>query len=162
MRRKRKNRAVVEPDAALSAAFDDARALAVEISCGRPSRPFDVMGAGLLLTPGEQAYRWLGVWVSVQDAGDWALPSWTQILITSRRLLCRCADGRLVSLVWGEVTGLQSDVQQQRLVFNYGAHPPIAMMGVETTVISVAAVANVFGVSSLLTHPALSLLRQPR
>ena len=164
MRSRRRARNSGEPEssaAAQAAAFDDARALALEMGRGIPSRHFDAMGAGLVLGRGETAYRWVGAWLAAQDRGCWAPPNWAQALITDERLLCRCDDGRLLSLPWAEVTGLQIVLDQQRLVINYGGEPPIAFMGVETAVLAVAAVAGVYGLPSLLTHPALSPLRHP-
>jgi hypothetical protein len=144
VRRRRKARNLGEPQrtaAARAAAFDDARALAVEITRGVPSRHFDAMSAGLVLVPGEQAYRWVGAWLMVQYAGSWAAPSWTQIVVTDQRLLCRFADGRLVSLRWCQLTGVRISLEQQHLVLNYGDHSPIAVMGIQTPVLAVAAIA---------------------
>jgi hypothetical protein len=146
--------------AAQAAAFDDARALALEMGRGNPSRYFDVVGAGLVLAIDETAYRWVGAWLAAQDGGCWAPPNWAQALITDERLLCRCDDGRLLSLPWAEVTGLQMVLDQQRLFMNYRGEPAIAFMGVETAVLAVAAVASVYGLPSLLNHPDLSRLRR--
>ena len=163
MRRRRKARNLGEragSASARAAAFDDARALAVELSRGIPSRHFNAMSAGLVLAPGETAYRWVGVWFAAQDCGGWAPSNWAQVLITDERLLCRCDDGRLLSLPWVEVTGLEIVLDQQCLVINYGGEPPIAFMGVETVFLAVAAVAGAYGLPSLLTHRALSPLRR--
>lgn len=147
------------PVAARAAAFDDARALALEMGRGTPARYFDAMRAGLVLTHGETAYRSVDAWLAARDGGCWARPNWVQALVTDQRLLCRCDDGRLLSMPWTEVTGLQIVLDQQHLIVNYGDHAPIAFMGVQTVVLAVAAVAGVYGPASLLTHPALSCLR---
>lgn len=163
MRRRRKTRNFGEPKgspAACETAFDDARALAVELSRGIPSRHFDAMTAGLVLAPGEEAYRWVGAWLVVQDAGSWAPPSWTQILITDQRLLCRGDDARLLTLHWCQLTGVRISLEQQHLVLNYGEHCPFAFTGVEVVVLAVATIAGAYGLPSLLTHPALSPLRR--
>ena len=146
---------------ARAVAYDDARALAVELGRGVSSSGFDAMSAGLVLLPGETAYRWVQVWIMVQHDGCWAPPSWAQILVTDQRLLCRCGDGRLVSLYWSDVVGMQIALDQQSIILNYGDHAPVALSGVETAVIAVAAVATLYGVSSLLAHPALAALRCP-
>jgi hypothetical protein len=144
---------------ARAAAFDDARALAVEISRGVPSLHFDAMSAGLVLSPEDSPYRWVGAWLAVQDAGSWATPSWTQILITDQRLLCCLDGGRLLALRWPEVTAVQIALDQHRLLLNYRDHSPIAFMGGAVVVLAVATVAGVYGAPGLLTHPALSSLR---
>lgn len=159
MRSRGESRAVIQPAAALEAAFDDARTLALEISCGIPSGSVDVMTLGLVLDAGETAYRCAGVWLAVQDAGAWTHPMWITVVVTDQRLLVRCEDGRLLSLSWAHVTGLQPVLGRQQIFLNYGDEPPIAFLGAETAALAVAAVASVFGVASLVTHPALSLLR---
>jgi hypothetical protein len=148
------NFALAEP-----AAFDDARALALEIARGTPARGFDAMSAGLVLIPGETVFRCVGAWLAAQVGASWAPPNWAQAVVTDQRLLCKCDDGRLLSLFWAEVSGLQIVLEQQRLALNYGDHAPIAFIGIQTAVLAVAAVAGVYGAPSLLTHPALSPLR---
>ena len=144
---------------ARAAAYDEARALAVELGRGVSASGFDAMGAGLVLLPGETVYRWVQAWIMVQHDGCWAPPTWAQILVTDQRLLCRCGDGRLFSLYWSEVVGIQIALGRQSCILNYGDNAPIALSGVETAVIAVAAVAKLYGISSLLAHPALSALR---
>jgi hypothetical protein len=78
---------------------------------------------------------------------------------TDRRLLCRCDDGRLLALLWAEVCGLQIALDQQRLLVSYGDEPPILFMGFDSAALTVAAVAGVYGLQSLWTHPELSTVR---
>ena len=117
------------------------------------------MRAGLVLLPSETAYRWVQAWIMAQHDGCWAPPSWAQILVTDQRLLCRCGDGRLFSLYWSEVAGIKIALDRESIILNYGDQPPIALFGVETAVVAVAAVATLYGAPSLLTHPALTALR---
>lgn len=117
------------------------------------------MSACLVLWPGEIAYRWVGAWLMVQDSGSWAAPSWTHILITDQRLLCCFDDGRLLSLSWSEVAGLQIVLDQQRLLLGGANQSPTTFSGTGTAAIAVAAVAMLYGPSALLSHPALSPLR---
>jgi hypothetical protein len=163
VRSRRRARSFSEPEssvaAAQAAAFDDARALALEMGRGVPALHFDATRAGLVLGRSETAYRWVGAWIAAQDGRCWAPPNWAQALITDERLLCRCDDGRLLSLPWADVTGLQIGLDQQCIVINYGGEPPIAFRGAETVVLAVAAVAGTYGLQSLLTHPGLSPLR---
>jgi hypothetical protein len=109
VRNRRRARGPGEPaiGAAAQAAFEDARALALEMGRGTPARHFDAMSAGLVLTHGESAYRCVGAWLAAQDNGCWAPPNRAQVLITDQRLICRCDDGRVLSLLWAEVAGLQ-------------------------------------------------------
>ena len=162
MRRRRKIGRLGEQKSiagAQTAAYDDARALAVELGRGVCSSGFDAMSAGLVLLPDETAYRWVQAWIMVEQGGCWAPPSWAQILVTDQRLLCRCGDGRLFSLYWSEVVGIQIALGRQSCILNYGDQPPIALSGVETAVVAVAAVATLYGAPSLLTHPELTSLR---
>ena len=144
---------------AQAAALDDARALAVELSRGVPSLEFDAVSAGLILLPGEVVYRCVGVWLAAMDRGSWAPPNWAEVLLTDRRVLCRCDDARLLSLSWTDVTGVQIGLEEQHVVVNYGDDSPIAFMGVGTPALAVGAVAGVYGLPSLLNHASLSLLR---
>ena len=139
--------------------FDDARALAVELSRGVASLEFDAVSAGLILFPGETVYRCVGAWLTTVDRGSWAPPNWAEILMTDRRLICRCDDARLLSLSWTHVTGLQIGLEEQHLVMNYGDDPPIAFMGIGAATLAVGTVAGVYGLPALITHPALSPLR---
>jgi hypothetical protein len=162
VKRGRTARNLDEPEgyaAARAGAFDDARALALEISRGIPSRRFDAMGAGLVLGSSETAYRWVGAWLTAQDCGSWAPPNWAQVLITDERLLCGFDDGRLVSLRWTEVGGVQIRLEQQSLLLSCGNHSPIRFVGAGTAAIAVAAVSMLYGPGALLTHRALTPLR---
>jgi hypothetical protein len=162
VRSRRKARDTWEPAVASAeqeAALDDARELALEISRGVPSHHFDAMSAGLVLGPEETAYRRTGAWLLVQEFGSWALPSWTQVAITDQRLLCCCNDGRLLSLCWTEVAGVQVALDQQSLLISCCNQPPITFTGAGTAVLGVAAVSMLYGPGALLTHPALSPLR---
>jgi len=162
VRSRRKARNFREPPgaaAARSAAFDDARALAVEISRGVPSHHFDAMSAGLVLGSEETAYRWTGAWLLVQEFGSWARPSWTQVAITDQRLLCCCNGGQLLSMYWMDVAGVQIVLDRQSLLISCCNQPPVTFAGAGTAVIGVAAVSMLYGPGALLTHPALSPLR---
>ena len=59
MRTKQKTALLVEQRLARdrTEAYHDARALAIELARGEPSTPFDPMAAGVVLQPGEIAYR---------------------------------------------------------------------------------------------------------
>ena len=48
-------------------AHHDVRALALELARGVPSTRFDPMAAGVVLQPGETAYRQAPLWIRVQQ-----------------------------------------------------------------------------------------------
>jgi hypothetical protein len=143
-------------------AFHDARALAIELACGEPSARFDPMTAGVVLAPGETAYRRVPLWIRVQDGGRWSEASSADVLVTDGRLLCRLASGRLTSLWWNGAVGLQVDLVAEHLVLDYGDGQPVSLSGVRIAPIAVVGIATVYGIEAMLTHPALALLRTCR
>ena len=140
-------------------AYHDARALALELARGEPSARFDPMRAGVVLQPGETIYRQLPIWLRVQQDGRWASASFADVFVTDQRLLCRFATGRLSSLWWSGVVGLNVDLAAEHIVLDYLDGQPVGLSGVQVAPVSVAAVASVYGVQALVGHPALAWLR---
>jgi hypothetical protein len=142
VRRKQKAAVLSEQRLALDRieAYYDARALAFELACGEPSVWIDPMRAGVVLQPGEIVYRQVPVWIRVQERGRWAEASCAEVLATDKRLLCRFASGRLTSLWWSGVVGLDVDL------------PLVAP-------VAVVAIASLYGMEAILTHHALATLR---
>ena len=140
-------------------AYQDARALALELACGVPSRRFDPMAAGVVLKPGETVYRQLPIWIRVHQNGRWADASSANVLVTDLRLLCRFATGRLSSLWWKGVVGLHIDLAAEHIVLDYGDGQPVSLSGAQVAQVSVAAIASIYGVQALVGHPALARLR---
>jgi len=140
-------------------AYHDARALALELARGEPLTRFDPMTAGVVLQPGETVYRQAPLWIRVQQDGWWADASYTDVLVTDRRLLCRFAAGRLISLWWNGVVGLHVDLAAEHLVLDYGDGQPVSLSGAQVAQVSVAAIASTYGVQALVGHPALARLR---
>jgi hypothetical protein len=140
-------------------AYHDARALALELACGVPSRRFDPMGAGVVLKPGETVYRQLPIWIRVHQNGRWADASSADVLVTDLRLLCRFATGRLSSLWWSGVVGLNVDLAAEHIVLDYGDGQPVGLSGAQVAQVSVVAIASTYGAQALVGHPALTLLR---
>jgi hypothetical protein len=158
-------------------ATEDARQLALELYEGRPG-PASPYGIGVVLEPGEVVFR--QVWaryatlVSTPDLYDtsggvrpgspsWREWGWGLTLVTSDRLVARLGGdgGRLVSVWWSGVGGLQVDLAKESVVMDasngdwrgrYGG--PLA------PVLAVAAVERVYGAAALLDHPGLAPLRE--
>ena len=140
-------------------AYHDARALAIELACGEPSTPFDPMAAGVVLQPGETVYRQVPLWIRVQQDGTWAGASFADVIVTDLRLLCRFASGRLSSLAWNAVAGLEVDLVAEHVVLDFGDGQPVGLSGAQVAQVSVAVIASIYGIRGLLGHPALAALR---
>ena len=140
-------------------AYHDARALAIEMARGEPSARFDPMTAGVVLQPGETTYRQVAIWIRVQQDGRWAGASFADVFVTDQRLLCRFATGRLSSLWWSGVVGLNVDLAAEHIVLDYGDGQPVSLSGAQVAPVSVAAIASIYGARGLVGHPALTSLR---
>jgi hypothetical protein len=162
VRTKQKAAALVEQRLARqrTEAFHDARALAIVIARGEPSARFDPMKEGVVLQPGETVYRQLPIWIRVQENGRWAEASYADVIVTDQRLLCRFATGRLSSLWWCGVVGLNVDIATERIVLDFGDGQQVCLSGHPVASVAVAGIAAVYGMEAVLTHPALSPLRR--
>lgn len=140
-------------------AYHDARALAIELARGEPSTAFDPMAAGVVLQPGEIVYRQVPLWIRVQQDGTWADASFADVIVTDLRLLCRFASGRLSSLAWNAVAGLDVDLVAEHVVLDFGDGQPVGLSGAQVAQVSVAVIASIYGIRGLLGHPALAALR---
>ena len=140
-------------------AYRDARALAIELARGEPSTAFDPMAAGVVLQPGETVYRQVPLWIRVQQDGTWAGASFADVIVTDLRLLCRFASGRLSSLAWNAVAGLDVDLVAEHVVLDFGDGQPVGLSGAQVAQVSVAVIASIYGIRGLLGHPALAALR---
>lgn len=142
-----------------SAAYDDARSLAIELGRGSPSRAFDELIAGVVLAPHETVYRSTEAWVRIQTSGRWASARPAHVLVSDRRLLCKLLDGGWTSLWWTGVVGLQVDLDAQHVILDYGDGQPVALSGINSALIGVTAIASVHGLEALIRHRALAPLR---
>ena len=140
-------------------AHRDARALAIELARGVPATRFDPMTAGVVLRPGETVYRQVPLWIRVLQDGRWAEASFADVIVTDQRLLCRFATGRLSSLWWSGVVGLNVDLAAEHIVLDYGDGQPVGLSGEQVGPVSVAAIASIYGAKALVTHSALAPLR---
>ena len=161
MRTKRKAAMLVEQRLVRdrTEAYHDARALAIELARGVPSTRFNPMTAGVVLQPGETVYRQLRIWIRVQQDGYWAEASYTDVIVTDQRLLCRFATGHLASLWWTGVVGLNVDLAAEHIVLDFGDGQPVGLSGAQVAVVAVSAIASMYGTQALVDHPALALLR---
>ena len=162
MRTKQKVTVLVEQGLARdrAEAHRDARALAIEFARGVTSARFDPMRAGVVLRPGEIVYRQVPLWIRVQQDGHWADPASADVIVTDVRLLCRLASGRLTSLWWHGVVGLQVDLVAEHIVLDFGDGQPVCLSGAQVAPVSVSAIASIYGVQALVGHPALAPLRK--
>jgi hypothetical protein len=140
-------------------AHHDARALALELARGEPSACFDSMAAGVVLQPGETVYRHVPLWIRVQDDGRWAGASYADVFVTDKRLLCRFAAGRLSSLWWSGVVGLNVDLAAEHIVLDYGDGQPVGLSGAQVRAVAIVGIAAIYGMEAMLTHPSLAPLR---
>jgi hypothetical protein len=120
---------------------------------------YDPMKEGVVLQPGETVYRQVPLWIRVQQDGRWAEASYADVLVSDVRLLCRFAAGRMFSLWWSGIVGLNVDLVAEHIVLDFGDGQPINFSGVQVVSVSVAAIASIYGAQALASHPALTPLR---
>lgn len=140
-------------------AYHDARALAIELARGEAPSWFDPMGAGVVLQPGETVYRQVPLWIRVKQDGTWADASFADVIVTDLRLLSRFESRRLTSLWWGGVIGLNVDLAAEFIILDFGDSQPVGLSGAQVALVSVMAVASIYGAQSMASHPALAPLR---
>ena len=140
-------------------AYHDARALVIELARGEPVTRFDPMTAGVILQPGETVYRHLPIWIRVQENGRWAEASHADVIVTDQRLLCRFVTGHLASLWWTGIVGLRIDLGAEHVVLDFGDGQPVGFWGSRVGALAVAAIVSLYGLETLLSHPALATLR---
>ena len=140
-------------------AHRDARALAIELARGVPSARFDPMRAGVVRRSGERVSRQVPLWLRVQQDGRWADASWADVLETDLRLLCRMGSGRLTSLWWNGVVGLQVDLAAEHMVLDFGDGQPVNLSGAHVGSAAIMGIASLHGMEAMISHPALASLR---
>jgi len=158
MRRRRGREAA---ELAWQTACEDARQLALEIVGGRPRRPVNVMSLGIVLEPGEAAYRVVDAWISQFDPAVviWSRPARSAVVITDRRMIVRNPGGPLASLWQSGVTGLSIDLSHRCVVLDYGDGRPVALTSTSAPALAVAAASDAYGIEGLLHHPDLEPVR---
>ena len=156
MRRRLRRR---EADFALPLA--DARRLALEVAGLAPPNHVDVMALGIVLEPSESASRLVTTRLRVREGGTWTDEAACSCLITDRRLLLHLPHGEIASLWWGGLVGLEIDLVNHRVTLDYGDARPRVLVGPGVASVAVMAVAQVYGLDALASHPGLSPLRHP-
>jgi hypothetical protein len=156
MRRRLRRR---EADLALPLA--DARRLALEVAGLAPPNHVDVMALGIVLEPSESASRLVTTRLRVREGGTWTDEAPCPCLVTDRRLLLHLPHGEIASLWWGGLVGLEIDLVNHRVTLDYGDARPRVLVGPGVASVAVMAVAQVYGLDALASHPGLSPLRHP-
>jgi hypothetical protein len=156
MRLKRRSSDVPETAPATVA---DARTLALEYAALHPPESHDPELLGVVLRPGETIRRSVPAWFRIRVEGQWSHTSQSHVMVTDRRLIVRLGSGELASLWWGSVCGFEADLGQGHVVLDFGDGRPRLLSGDSAPVIAVGAVAGIYGVPSLASHPCLEALR---
>lgn len=149
----------VEPDR--SAAAADARALALALAGLAPLQPADPMSLGLVLEPGETAYRVHSAWLSHRAGNGWSHPVHSRVVVTDRRLIVGMPLGSVTSLWWHSLVGFHPDLGRSSLILDYGDGYPRLLSGPDMASAIVVGVAALYGVAALAEHGALEPLRNP-
>ena len=138
---------------------EDARRLALELAGMMPAGFVDVMRRGLVLEPGERAWREVSVELRHHAGGSWTPGVSSVALVTDRRILLKINDGHIASLWWGSLVGFEPRLSSGYVVLDYGDGAPRLLSGRQVSSIAVVGVAALYGVEALTTHPALERLR---
>jgi hypothetical protein len=153
-----KRRSPIEP-VGTSVQAADARELALECAGLSPTAAHDPQLLGVVLRPGESVRRVTSAWLRLRIDGRWSEASFTQVMITDRRLILRLEGGELASLWWGSVCGFEADLDAGHVILDFGDGRPRLLSGDAVPLVAVAGVAQVYGVAALATHPGLASLR---
>ena len=144
---------------ARSAAAEDARALALGLAGLAPLDRVDPMSLGLVLEPGETAYRLVTAWLSHRGPGRWSAPETVSVIVTDRRLIARMPQGSVTSLWWGSLVGFHPDLSHSSLALDYGDGYPRRLSGPQVPAVVVVGIVALYGVDGLARHAALEPLR---
>lgn len=156
MRLKRRQSDAPELAAAVIA---DARRLALEYAEIHPSQSHDPEQLGVVLRAGETIRRSVPAWFRIRIDGQWSQASQSRVMVTDQRLIVRLGSGELASLWWGSVAGFDADLDERHVILDFGDGRPRLLSGESAPVIAVGAVAGIYGVPSLASHPCLEALR---
>lgn len=138
---------------------EDARRLALELAGLMPPGVVDVIRRGLVLEPGERAWREVSVELRHRAGGSWTSGISSVALVTDRRILLKTSDGHIVSLWWGSLVGFDPCLYSGYVVLDYGDGAPRLLSSRQASAVAVVGVAALYGVEALATHPALEQLR---
>ncbi len=144
-----------------SEAAEAARALALGLAGLAPLELVDPMSIGLVLEPGEVAYRSVTAWTGHWDGAKWSQPVQSRVVVTDRRLIVGMPLGLVSSLWWGSLVGFHPDLARSSLVLDYGDGSPRLISGPDVPSVIVVGVVALYGVAALAEHAALEPLRDP-
>lgn len=142
-----------------SAGQEDARGLALELARLRPEVLIDPMSLGIVLEPGERAYRAMELWLSHKAPGGWSTPVQCPTVLTDQRLIVRMPLGGLESLWWRSLVGFEPRLDRSTMLLDYGDGFPRRVSGPGVPAAAVVGVAVLYGVAALAEHAALECLR---
>ena len=120
---------------------EDARRLALELSGLRPPQTVDVMQLGVVLEPGEHAWRDVSIELRHSAGGSWSAAMSGVALVTDRRLLVKLSTGQITSLWWGSLVGFEPCLSSGYIVLDYGDGSPRLLSGRQVATIAVVCVA---------------------
>jgi hypothetical protein len=113
-------------------AFHDARRLALHLARGQSSLLFDPMQAGVILQPGEIAYRQVPAMfnqLTGYGPSGWTERTLVKVLVTDQRAFMRWPDGSLFSLWWHGVHGFEASLRNEAVILDYGDGKPRCLSG---------------------------------
>ena len=140
---------------------DAARQFALELAGVVPSTVIDVMSQGVVLEPGEAAFREHGLWLAHQIGDDWSSPMSVRVLLTDRRLLVTTSRRETQSLWWGSLVAFHVDLARGACALDYGDGHARLLSGPDASSVAVLGVAVLYGVQALALHSAIAPLRDP-
>jgi hypothetical protein len=141
-------------------ARNEALSLVVDLLGGtQPSCP--VTDLGIVLGSREIVWREvaLGLWSKPPGWAGWSRWGMVPCWLTSLRLVGRLANGDLFGICWGDVAGCAIELEADRVILDGPDGWRYCLAGAATPVIAVAAVAHLYGLDALVSHPGLACLR---
>ena len=138
---------------------DEARRFALELAGVIPSTLISVMNQGVVLEPGEAAFREHRLWLAHQMGNEWSSPISVRVLLTDRRLLVTTSRRETQSLWWGSLVGFHVNLERCACVLDYGDGHARLLTGPDASSLAVLGVAMLYGVQALVLHSAIAPLR---
>lgn len=147
-------------------AYETARDLVMAMVTGSPI-PVTPYRVGLVLHPGEQVWaespvRFLQEQVLAVEPG--MCPPVRPWLVTSERVVGRLGDDRLYAWRWDQAVGCRMDLTPgaEFLTLDLPDGSSLSWTGPGVAPMAVAAIGRLLGLTALVDHPALEMLRTPR
>jgi hypothetical protein len=141
-------------------ARSEARSLVVDLLGGaQPDCPLTDLG--IVLGAGEIVWREvaLGLWSKPPGWAGWSRWGMVPCWLTSLRLVGRLPSGDLFGIGWGDVCGCVVELEADRVILDGPDGSRYCLAGAAAPVVAVAAVAYLYGLDALSSHPGLACLR---